>query len=183
VNDGKSLEMVVDGGVDFIFSFDSLVHAEDTVLEAYAAECARTLRPDGAAFLHHSNLGAYRGGVRVQSQLSRVPKLLELLRRVRLCDNLTGQWRARSMTATKMASLAEQHGLQCISQELVNWESRGALVDCLSTLVPQGSKWSRQNRVLRNPGFMSEAARLHGLSRLYEWPPMAGPRAIGVGRE
>src|SRR5436190_704548 len=55
VNDGKSLEMVVDGSVDFIFSFDSLVHAEDMVLKAYVAEFANKLRPDGAAFVHHSN--------------------------------------------------------------------------------------------------------------------------------
>src|SRR5689334_16593792 len=38
VNDGKSLEMVADGGVDFIFSFDSLVHAEEAVLKAYVGE-------------------------------------------------------------------------------------------------------------------------------------------------
>jgi hypothetical protein len=30
--------MVADTSVDFIFSFDSLVHAEDTMLNAYAAE-------------------------------------------------------------------------------------------------------------------------------------------------
>src|SRR3954468_2896420 len=32
VNDGRSLEMVEDGSVDFVFSFDSLVHAETDVL-------------------------------------------------------------------------------------------------------------------------------------------------------
>jgi ubiquinone/menaquinone biosynthesis C-methylase UbiE len=41
VNDGKSLEMVPDSSVDFIFSFDSLVHVEDTVLRAYVAEFAK----------------------------------------------------------------------------------------------------------------------------------------------
>jgi hypothetical protein len=50
------------------------------------------------------------------------------------------------------------------------------LVDCLSTIVRRGSKWSRENSVLRNPGFMAEAKRLADLSRLYEWPPAADRR-------
>ncbi len=170
VNDGKSLEMVLNGGVDFIFSFDSLVHAEDAVLKAYAAEFAKKLRPNGAAFLHHSNLGEYNSHIEVQSRLSKVPKLLGLLKRLGVCDNVTGQWRARSMTAAKMANFAEDHNLQCVSQELVTWESRFALVDCLSTIVPRASRWTRENRVLRNSGFMAEAKRLSDLSRLYEWP-------------
>jgi SAM-dependent methyltransferase len=169
VNDGKSLEMIVDGGVDFIFSFDSLVHAEDDVLKAYAAEFAKKLRPNGAAFIHHSNLGEYIALIEVQSRLSKVPKLLGLLKRLGVCDNVTGQERARSMTAAKLAVFAEDHSLQCVSQELVTWESRFALVDCLSTIVradPDGPA----RTVLRNPGFMAEAKRLSDLSRLYEWP-------------
>jgi hypothetical protein len=34
-----------------------------------------------------------------------------------------------------------------------------------------GSRWSRENRVFRNTGFMVEAKNLSDLSRLYEWPP------------
>jgi len=171
VNDGKSLEMVADGSVDFIFSYDSLVHAEDAVLKAYVAEFAKKLRPNGAAFLHHSNLGEYIRRIRVQSVLSKVPKLPGLLARLGVYDNVTGQWRAHSMTAAKMALFAQDHKLQCVSQELITWESRFALVDCLSIIVPRGSRWSRENRVFRNAGFMAEVKSLSDLSRLYEWPP------------
>lgn len=173
VNDGKSLEMVADGEVDFIFSFDLLVHAEEDILKAYAAEFARKLRPDGAAFIHHSNLGEYSSRIEVQSQLSKVPKLVGLLRRLGVCDNVTGQWRARSMTGAKMAAFAEDHDLQCVSQEFVTWSSRFVLLDCLSTIVRRESKWFRENSVLRNAGFMTEAKHLADLSRLYEWPPAA----------
>jgi SAM-dependent methyltransferase len=173
VNDGKSLEMVGDGGVDFVFSFDSLVHAEDEVLKAYAAEIVKKLRPNGAAFLHHSNLGQYIRRTEVQDQLSKVPKLLGLLKRLGVCDEVTKQHRARSMTAGKMAMFAEEHNLQCVSQELVTWGSRFALVDCLSTLVPRGCRWSRRNHVFRNVGFMLEAKRLSDLSHLYGWPGTA----------
>jgi SAM-dependent methyltransferase len=173
VNDGESLDMVTDSSVDFIFSFDSLVHAEDAVLKAYAAEFAKKLRPDGIAFLHHSNLGEYIRRVAVQSQLFKVPKLHGLLERLGICDNLATQWRALSMTAAKMAMFAQEYNLQCVTQELVTWESRFVLVDCLSTLVPRGSQWSRPNRVLKNAGFMFEAKRLSELSRLYAWPSVA----------
>jgi hypothetical protein len=71
-------------------------------------------------------------------------------------------------TAAKMAVFAEDHNLQCVSQELITWESRFALVDCLSIIIPRGSRRSRENRVSRNAGFMSEAKSLSDLSRLYE---------------
>ena len=173
VNDGESLEMVTDSSVDFIFSFDSLVHAEASVLKAYSAEFAKKLRPDGVAFIHHSNLGEYTRRIKFQAHLSRVPKLYRWLERLSFCDNLATQWRACSMTAAKMALFAQECGLECVGQELITWETRFVLVDCLSTLVPHGSKWSRPNRILRNPGFMLEAKQLADLSRLYAWPSVA----------
>jgi ubiquinone/menaquinone biosynthesis C-methylase UbiE len=60
VNDGMSLAVTGDQSVDFVFSFDSLVHAEMDVIVAYLREIKRILRPAGAAVIHHSNLGQYR---------------------------------------------------------------------------------------------------------------------------
>ncbi len=178
VNDGKSLDMVPDGSIDLLFSFDSLVHVEEPVIRSYVAECARTLRPDGVAFIHHSNLGEYGRRIDVQARLgmvddrvSRIPKLPGLLKRLRIYDNVTAKWRARSMTAARMAAIAGEHGLRCISQEMITWNSRFAMVDCMSTIGRPGSKWSRDNQILRNPGFMMEARRLSSLSRLYGQTP------------
>ena len=56
VNDGLSLPFVGDGSVDFVFSFDSLVHVEADVIESYLNELGRILKPGGAGFIHHSNL-------------------------------------------------------------------------------------------------------------------------------
>lgn len=139
------------------------------MLKAYTGEFAKKLRPNGAVFVHHSNLGEYIHRIDVQYRLSKVPKLVGLLKGLGLCDNVTSQWRASSMSAAKMAMFAEEHNLQCISQELVTWEFRFVLIDCLSTLTPRASRWSRPNRVLRNAGFMSEAKRLSDLSRLYDY--------------
>ena len=145
VNDGKSLEMVADSSVDFVFRLTRwLTAAEDEVLKAYVAEIAKKLRPNGVAFLHHSNLGEYIRRIRLQSGLSQVPKLPRVLKHIRGYDNLTGQMRAQSMTVAKMASFAEEHNMLCVSQELITWESAFALIDCISVVVPRGSKSPRE---------------------------------------
>jgi SAM-dependent methyltransferase len=59
VNDGRSLDMVLDHSVDLVFSFDSLVHSEADVMDGYLQQLARKLRPDGIGFIHHSNIGEY----------------------------------------------------------------------------------------------------------------------------
>jgi SAM-dependent methyltransferase len=59
LNDGKSLAAIADATVDFVFSFDSLVHADLSVLEAYISQFPRILTENGAVFIHHSNLGEY----------------------------------------------------------------------------------------------------------------------------
>ena len=59
-NDGLSLNMVPDALFDFIFSFDSLVHAEIDVLEAYIPQILQKLRPNGVAFIHHFSTGHFR---------------------------------------------------------------------------------------------------------------------------
>src|SRR5438552_9139347 len=59
VNDGKSLDFISDKSIDFIFSFDSLVHADADVMEAYIRQLATKLRSNGVGFIHHSNVGSY----------------------------------------------------------------------------------------------------------------------------
>jgi hypothetical protein len=72
------------------------------------------------------------------------------------------------MNAERFANLAFEAGLRCISQEIVNWKtSPKRLIDCLSVFTSKGSIWERPNQVIRNDGFMREAAYLSKLSRLY----------------
>ena len=54
-NDGVSLQVIDDGAIDFVFSFDSLVHVELDILAPYCQQIVRKLGPSGVAFLHHSN--------------------------------------------------------------------------------------------------------------------------------
>ena len=60
LNDGKTLP-VENESIDFLFSFDSLVHADLDVLDAYIQESARVLhRTEGLGFIHHANMPGTR---------------------------------------------------------------------------------------------------------------------------
>src|SRR5438034_3825348 len=76
VNDGTTLDMISDSCVDFVFSFDSLVHADESVMNAYICQLQRILINGGVAFIHHSNLGEYDG---TYSRIRKIPRLEGLL--------------------------------------------------------------------------------------------------------
>ena len=164
VNDGKSLAMLPDDSVDFAFSFDSLVHAEVDVLEAYASELSRVLRADGVAFIHHSNMGEY---ARQAALARRVPgRLRRRLTARGILVNLYA-WRATSPTARRFAADCDAAGLACIGQEKIAWEYGRHLTDAISLVTPAGSRWQQPNRVIRNRRFMDEARAVARAAGLY----------------
>ncbi|HVG17350.1 MAG TPA: class I SAM-dependent methyltransferase [Chitinophagaceae bacterium] len=159
VNDGKSLAMVPDNSVDFVFSFDSLVHAESDVIEAYLNQLAKKLKPTGFGFIHHSNIGSYPGHFSIAKRFPH--SVTKRLTRLGILD--TPHWRASSMTALSFERYCDRAGLQCVSQELVNWASK-RLIDCLSVFTPKANGHQRSNVVIENPDFMTEAKKLRRLS-------------------
>jgi ubiquinone/menaquinone biosynthesis C-methylase UbiE len=159
LNDGKSLHMIPDSSVDFIFSFDSLVHAESDVIEAYIAQFPRIMKSTGAAFIHHSNYAAYRA-CNLVMKLSEMP----LIRRLFYHTGLFGyrpndQWRAVTVSALRFRSICQSHGLTCIRQELVGWLS-DYLNDCFSTIVRSNSQ--ADIVITENTSFMKEVAQIKG---------------------
>jgi len=165
VNNGKSLDMVPDESQDFVFSFDSLVHAEAPVLKNYITQLRRILKPTGVAFIHHSNLGEYP----IYSQITPFSKKHKLLAKLGVMEENT-HWRANGVTGQAVADHAATQGLRCISQEMVNWGTKKALIDCFSTIVRDDSPLCRETEVVRNPNAMAEAETLLKLSKLYEPP-------------
>ena len=162
-NDGRSLDMVTDQSIDLVFSFDSLVHVDAESLGAYISQLPRVLTPDGVAFLHHSNLGDYPFH---SGRLRSIPKVAGALMRIGVLERSL-HWRDPKVSASVIEGLAQQHGLQCISQEKVNWRTKRALIDCISVISRPHSKWSRMNNVYANPNFMHDAASLSALAPLY----------------
>jgi SAM-dependent methyltransferase len=162
-NDGQSLEMIEPESLDFVFSFDSLVHAEAHVLRQYLLQLGRTLRPGGTGFIHHSNLGALADGEgAIPSWVARK------------------NWRAESMSARLFREFCDEAGLECVSQEIVNWISRSRMADrhripgagipmtdAFSTFTRPLGPERRTTRVYVNPSFAEEWRQCTTLASLY----------------
>jgi len=162
VNDGRSLAMVDDGSVDFVFSFDSLVHVELDVIDAYLVQLQAKLSFDGVAFLHHSNLGQFASYFAL---LDRLPRGRGLLSRLGLVEG-SDQKRAKTVTAAAVKGCAERAGLSVVSQEVINWRSRRP-IDCISVITRPCSRWAAGYRQLINTEFDAEASYLRRLGGLY----------------
>ena len=160
INDGRSLDAVADGSIDFVFSFDSLVHADADVLAGYLDQLARKLKPEGVGFIHHSNLGSYR---LARAVARRTPRrvLGPLIHRGVLIDLIA--WRSDTMTAARFAEQCDAVGLACFAQESICWEHGYYLIDTLSMFALKGSRLDRGRRHVRNPLFRAEARRMANL--------------------
>jgi ubiquinone/menaquinone biosynthesis C-methylase UbiE len=165
VNNGRSLDIVQDNSIDLVFSFDSLVHCEKDVIAAYLKEIARTLKPDGVGFIHHSNIGAYS---RFLDIYNAIPQRFHMKGAFsRLISINVSALRAPSMSAATFRELCEDANLECISQEPINWDHGRCMIDAISVFTPRASKWSRRCEILSNPRFVEGAAKIKMLSRLY----------------
>ena len=166
INDGTSLDVAPTGSIDFVFSFDSLVHAEGDVVDRYVEQLTRVLTPTGTAFIHHSNLGAF-----VDSRTNDVKPYVT-----------KRHWRAPTMSARRMRDAARSAGLECATQELINWVGRGRhadrprlpgpalpLTDCLSVLRRRTASAAQPTRVIVNPTFVDEWRSAAWLAAAY--PP------------
>jgi hypothetical protein len=81
----------------------------------------------------------------------------KVLRKIKILD-----WehhRNPTMSADLFRSLCARTGLNCISQELINWRGR-RLIDCLSSFERGASSENTSTEIVRNPRFMREAARI-----------------------
>ena len=187
-NDGRSLDMVEDRSIDFAFSFDSLVHVDLATLGSYAKELGRTLKPNGVAFIHHSNLGSY--GPLKQFLAAARSRHLPQIRRTDPPDRQVAQpatdtdrtgnynwrsslshsanWRDPGSSAEAFVASCQREGMHCISQELIPWDAGHYLIDCFSIITRAGSKWDGSLRVVRNPNFMDEARSIGNYSAAYE---------------
>jgi SAM-dependent methyltransferase len=117
-NDGFTLPGVADESVDLVFSFDSLVHVEQDVIDGYLSEAARVLRDGGHAFLHHSNLAD-------------------------LTSNSEGTLgRGVSVGASTVRAAAEARGLQVRVQERITWQGT-TLRDCITLLTKRPAQGER----------------------------------------
>jgi SAM-dependent methyltransferase len=141
LNDGKTLNMVRDSSVDFVFSIDSLVHADPDTLRSYVHEFSRILKAGGRGFIHHSNLGAYR------DMMGENPHNRDV-----------------DMTAELFRKFCVEVSLNCVGQELINWGSYD-LIDCFSSIAKNNDEPYVR---VENPDFMTEANHVRLTQAIYE---------------
>jgi SAM-dependent methyltransferase len=165
-NDGKDLSMIPDGSIDFVFSFDSLVHAEADVMQAYLLQLASKLRPDGVGFIHHSNIGEFVTYFDLVKNLKAEGNEVEKLQLINAEDN--DHWRARSMTAGLFRTFCEMAGLSCVAQEMVNWGTKRT-IDAFSVFTRKGSRWDRPLKIQINDKHMQESEYLRQLALMYHY--------------
>jgi Methyltransferase domain len=147
VNDGKSLSMISDNSINFVFSHDSLVHVEFDIIDSYLSQLSTKLKPDGVGFIHHSNLGNYLSDVE--------------------SGKVSPHWRAKTVTFEKFKLLAEKNGLICLSQELFNWGNKcGNNIDCFSVFTKKSSRWVSDYRIIKSD-FITEVNYIKNLSTVY----------------
>jgi hypothetical protein len=94
--------MLPDNSVDFVFSFDSLVHDRRDFIESYLHQLGSKLRVGGKGFFHHSNLGAYANSER------RPTRVVKVLEKARILD--LEHHRTPTMTADLFRALCAQYG-------------------------------------------------------------------------
>lgn len=139
LNDGKSLEQIEDDSVDFIFSFDSLVHVNMDAIEGYLNEIKRVLSNNGRAFIHHSNMMDYN----------------------ELKENPHG--RSPYVNSESVKTATNKIGLNIICQEKISWQSE-LLNDCF-TLIGKGT--SLETLSFENFEFQSEINKSKKISNIY----------------
>ncbi|HQY52280.1 MAG TPA: class I SAM-dependent methyltransferase [Ignavibacteria bacterium] len=151
VNNGTSLDFVKDNSIDFVFSFDSLVHAENNILQKYITEINKKLVVNGNGFLHHSNLGGYK-------------KLGKYFFNFLPPARIRTHWRAETMTAKLFNEYCTAENLNCNSQELINWGGK-YLIDSFSVFSKNSQ--NNKNQIIENYEFMKEADYIKKISELY----------------
>lgn len=158
--DGRTLAFLADQSIDFVFSFESLIHTELDDLACYLGELQRVMRPGAFSFIHHSNLAAYGAYFKL---ISRLPDGLREALQFRGILDFDG-WRATSVSAGLVRVEAAQAGLTPVAQELLPWGG-DRLIDCFSTLCSGPAE--QAFKLVENPKFVERAREIQRLSRSY----------------
>lgn len=142
--DGCTLGNVANRSVDFIFSFYSLVGADNETITGCLEEVDRVLSDDGVAFIHHSNAGMYFD-----------PEKTDLDKRLLML----AAYRDMSIDALTVQEIVAQCNLICMKQECINWDVTEILSDCFSIIARPDSKWACEPVLIHNPEFQEEQNR------------------------
>ncbi|MDQ7014362.1 MAG: class I SAM-dependent methyltransferase [Planctomycetota bacterium] len=150
VNDGRSLAMVEEMSVDFVFSVHSLVHADHDVMRDYILQLGKIMKPGAFGFIHHSNLGEYAD-------------------ELESWDQKDTHWRGRDMTGEKLRNDCREAGLVCIYQEIIPWGS-DKFIDAYSLFAKPRPGQRLEERVERNAEYWPHVWKRIKIAERYTRP-------------
>jgi SAM-dependent methyltransferase len=159
VNDGLTLSAIADDSVDFVFSHDSLVHAEAEVLQSYLHELSRKLVVGGTGFLHFSNFLKIR---EKEAAMGGTPLI-----------NTHG--RAENMSGDLFAIYCRDAGLSLLAMEYIDWGPRESDVLGYFARLPAGL--TPAPKIVVNNDFMIEAGKLRQSWERFSRPAAPDPAA------
>lgn len=140
--DGLSLDMVEDNLYDFIFSFDSLVHASLDVHQSYIPQILKKLDKSGVAFIHHSNwAGSGSVGGNVHN-------------------------RAEDVSAAAYAEIVRQSGGNVLLQEYLGWGAE-KMIDMFTLFCRADCDAPSETLLIENKDFMCEARLIREVQGAY----------------
>ena len=135
-NNGILLNNIPDDSIDFVFSFDSLVHTEIDVVASYIIQIIKKLDKDGVAFLHHSNaLNGVDNGDPTHTQSGR----------------------SRSVSSSVIKVVIEAAGGRTLTQEEITWQDSVKRIDCFTTFCKKDAHPLLNYTFIENNNFMKEA--------------------------
>lgn len=149
LNDGSSLSQVSDIKYDFVFSFDSLVHADKETLQNYIAQILSLLTPNGVCTIHHSNFhNLVLSGKAIQS------------------DTEYAHSRDQNVSATIVRDFVVQSQGKIICQEIIDWGETKEL-DCITTFCRSDAWPDLEEQQIINHRFILEAEIINSVLSRY----------------
>lgn len=123
-NDGKSLRAAFGRTYDLIFSFDSLVHVDMPVMDAYINQIlnCNLLSDNGVSFIHHSNL-KYASSNNIVDIKS------------------FNHERDKTVDHIEVANAVQKYGGCVLSQEIMEWGGR-PMIDCITVFTSKNSRFA-----------------------------------------
>lgn len=151
LNDGLSLDAVDDRKYDFIFSFDSLVHAGMNVFESYIPKMLDSLLSDnGVVFIHHSNLhGAMQQGLVTEKQAS-------------------GYYLDRTTSGELLLDLIEKNNGRVLVQEKFSFLGL-ALSTCFTIFCKKDAHFKDKTTIFENFDFNRENEHAQNIDKKYNF--------------
>lgn len=122
LTDGTSLPGVADQSIDFVWSFDSFVHMELPVIDAYLAEISRVLRPGGSFNIHHA--GKRDWALKLAPTAHRLGSVGRVGLRLAGQGRLRDSGRRADVSRERVAALVAKNGMTLTGQ-VQSWGSKG----------------------------------------------------------